>query len=99
MDRHEKEIPRPFMRIQNTCFGFQPVLFAAILFLFIPFSKSFAGPKPQSGPESFLVLTAEKQFNYAETLFFNKDYLTAIHEYKRFIYFFPEDERVASAML
>jgi TolA-binding protein len=44
------------------------------------------------------MITPDKQFNYAENLFSNHDYSTAVMEYKRFIYFFPEDKRVERAM-
>lgn len=45
-----------------------------------------------------VILDADKQFAYAEACFARKDYETAIVEYKRFLHFFSEDERVEKAM-
>ncbi len=86
------------MRIRNICFGSRFIALVALFFLFIPFSKSFAGSQtpPDSNPS--VMITPDKQFNYAENLFSNHDYSTAVMEYKRFVYFFPEDKRVERAM-
>jgi TolA-binding protein len=48
--------------------------------------------------KSSMIINPDKQFNFAEHYFSDKDYLTAVLEYKRFIYFFPEDHRVETAM-
>ena len=64
--------------------------FTMIFALLFPFSQSFAG--------SVLKIDSDKQFSFAEDYFSNKEYFRAIGEYKRFIYFFPEDNRVGTAM-
>ena len=40
-----------------------------------------------------LTITPDKQFQFAEYYYDNRDYKRAIGEYHRFIYFFPEDSR------
>ena len=69
---------------------------------YVLFLSLFLDPLPtpdlKALPQTSLILSADKQFNYAQELFSAKDYLTAVGEYKRFIYFFPKDERVESAM-
>ena len=42
-------------------------------------------------------INADAQFAYAENCFGDKDYMTAVVEYRRFIYFFPGDKRVDMA--
>lgn len=49
----------------------------------------------QAGPT--IELNADKQFQYAETCRQKGDFDTAIHEYKRFVHFFPDDPRTAEA--
>lgn len=44
-----------------------------------------------------LVVDANRQFQFAERLFKQGKYLQAVGEYERFIYFFPEDNRVPRA--
>ncbi len=44
-----------------------------------------------------LVITADMQLEYATKLFNNKDYETAMVEFKRFAHFFPNDERTETA--
>ncbi|MFP4350684.1 MAG: tetratricopeptide repeat protein [Desulfococcaceae bacterium] len=44
-----------------------------------------------------LVVDADRQFQFAEQLFTEKKYSRAIGEYERFIYFFPDDERIPQA--
>ncbi len=70
--------------------GFFLVAFTIIFVLLFPFSQSFA--------ESVLKIDPDKQFGFAENYFSNKEYFRAIGEYKRFIYFFPEDVRVEQAV-
>ena len=48
--------------------------------------------------DSVLTIDADQQFDFAEHYFSNQEYLRAIGEYKRFIYFFPRDSRVEMAM-
>lgn len=45
-----------------------------------------------NGP-SGLFITADMQFDYAQNLFDQKDFTAAQVEFKRFIYFFPQDPR------
>lgn len=61
-----------------------------IFALLFPFSQSFAGP--------VLTINPDKQFDFAQHCFLSEEYFRAIDEYKRFIYFFPEDDRVRTAM-
>jgi len=44
--------------------------------------------------EQALTITSGMQFDYAENLLAKGDYPRAIDEYKRFIHYFPEDDRV-----
>ena len=44
-----------------------------------------------------LVIDSDRQFEYAEHLFDQKEFAGAIVEFKRFIYFFPEDNRIDDA--
>jgi len=60
-----------------------------ILIVFLPFSHSFAGPGFYIDPD--------RQFEYANECFSNQEYFRAVDEYRRFIYFFPEDDRVELA--
>ena len=86
------------MQIRNTPLAYRLFTFIIICTLFIPFSQSFADSGSQGASNSSLILSSDKQFNYAQNLFSAKDYLTAVNEYKRFIYFFPKDKRVELAM-
>jgi tetratricopeptide (TPR) repeat protein len=43
--------------------------------------------------QSGLFITADRQFNYAQALFDQKDFTAAQVEFKRFIHFFPQDPR------
>lgn len=66
------------------------IVFVIIIYnLFIPCLKSYAG--------TTLVIDSDKQFGYAEALFGEGDFENAAREYKRFVYFFPNDERVEQA--
>ncbi|MDL1967208.1 MAG: tetratricopeptide repeat protein [Deltaproteobacteria bacterium] len=49
--------------------------------------KSFA----EFDQKPVLKIDSDTQYNFAEYYFSNKEYFRAIGEYKRFIYFFPED--------
>jgi len=46
-----------------------------------------------------LVIDSDMQYEYARKLFSEKDYQTAMMEYKRFIHFFPESERIDQAQM
>lgn len=55
-------------------------------------------PKPSAiesnlNDQSAILITADMQFNYAMTLFEQKDFTAAQVEFKRFIHFFPQDPR------
>jgi len=86
------------MRIRNTCFVCLFLTFFTIFFLFISFSQSFAGSDSGINLKPSIKISPDKQFDFAEYCFSNKDYLMAVSEYKRFIYFFPEDERIEQVM-
>ncbi|MGB9498418.1 MAG: tetratricopeptide repeat protein [Dissulfuribacterales bacterium] len=61
-----------------------------ILWAIISISPVLADPlNDQSDPS--------QQFEYAEHLFNHKEYSSAVEEFKRFVYFFPDDERVVTA--
>ena len=57
-----------------------------------------AGSNPNPEGLSSLTIDADKQFDFAQHHFTAKAYGMAIIEYQRFIYFFPEDERVTLAL-
>ena len=60
--------------------------YVLILFILVGLShKSFAQEKQ-------LIITLDMQYGYAQKLFNEKDYETAMVEFKRFIYFFPDYE-------
>jgi TolA-binding protein len=86
------------MHIRTPCLTYLFLIFFNLFFLFIPFSDSVAGTEPEPDIKPSIIISPDKQFDFAETYFSNKDYLMAVVEYKRFIYFFPEDERVETAM-
>ena len=86
------------MQIRNTTAVYLLFVIFSTFFLFSTFSQSFAGSGSQPASNPVLILNSDKQFDYAQDLFSAKDYSTAINEYKRFIYFFPKDERVELAM-
>lgn len=60
---------------------------ALVLGLYPPYAQASSGDQPG------LVITADMQFNYAQTLFDQKDFNGAQVEFKRFINFFPQDPR------
>lgn len=62
----------------------------AVLFLFLSIA-------PLQAEDSPLTITPDMQFDYARTLFTEKDYATAIVEFKRFIHFFPNHPKVHTA--
>lgn len=86
------------IRVQNIFFPDYFVTFLLVFFLFSPGSQSYAGPDSQADIKPFLVIDADKQFEFAEHFFSNQEYASAISEYERFIYFFPEDDRIEPAM-
>lgn len=69
--------------------------------LLIPFfmlaSGYAADPAPERTERSHLILTADKQFDLAQHYFTNHEYIWSISEFKRFVYFFPTDDRIVEA--
>jgi|Deesub1362A_J573_1020465.scaffolds.fasta_scaffold00140_7 hypothetical protein len=63
-----------------------------LFILFVILCPPFAGADPQSQAR-------EEQWALAEHLFGSGDYYRAITEYKRFLFYFPEDGRSAAASL
>jgi tetratricopeptide (TPR) repeat protein len=55
------------------------------------------GPAPAMDTRE-LILSPDRQFAYADSLFHEKDYRIAEVELKRFIHFFPQDPRVDEAV-
>ncbi|MGD2030359.1 MAG: tetratricopeptide repeat protein, partial [Desulfobacterales bacterium] len=86
------------MRIRIPFLGYLFFVLFSLFFLFIPFSQSVSASDPDPDIKSSIIINPDKQFDFAETYFSKKEYLLAVGEYKRFIYFFPEDERVERAM-
>jgi len=86
------------MHIRTNCFVCLFAIFFTIFLLFISFSPCLAGSDLEADLKSSIIINPDKQFDFAEYYFSNKDYLMAVAEYKRFIYFFPEDQRVETAM-
>jgi hypothetical protein len=50
------------------------------------------------GHAESLIIDSDKQFQFAELLFNKGDYPRAITEYNRFIHFFPDDDRIGTAL-
>lgn len=69
-----------------------PLIFCLLLCLLMvtPASRVSAG-------QGDILINADIQMKYADDCFAGQDYGTAAAEYKRFMYFFPEDERVPQA--
>jgi tetratricopeptide (TPR) repeat protein len=61
----------------------------------LTFLPSFLGVESIAGSPP--VLDPDSQFEYAQKLFFEGDFFNAAGEYKRFVHFFPDDERVERA--
>ncbi len=86
------------MSIGRNYFVFLWVTVFILFFLFIPAARSFAGSDAEPAFKPVLIIDSDKQFDFAEYYFINKEYLSAADEFKRFIYFFPQDERVEMAL-
>jgi TolA-binding protein len=86
------------MQTRNAHFFYPLLTLFVFFFLSFTVSPSFAGTGIQPSTNPLMILNADKQFKYAQDLFSAQDYLTAAVEYKRFVYFFPKDLRVESAM-
>jgi hypothetical protein len=68
--------------------GFRPALFFIFLLCF-PFNTVLA--------DTEICINADRQFNYAEKCFSEEEYQNAADEYRQFVFFFPNDERVELA--
>jgi tetratricopeptide (TPR) repeat protein len=66
--------------------------------LSLVFFAAFIGPFSTCSAGSALIIEPEKQFQFAESCFSKKEYLRAVGEYERYIYFFPEGDKVSTAM-
>jgi tetratricopeptide (TPR) repeat protein len=86
------------IRVRNIFFAYHFVTFFLVFSLFFPCSQSYAGSDSQADVKPFLIIDANKQFEFAEYFFSNQEYASAISEYERFIYFFPKDDRIEPAM-
>ncbi|MGD9082871.1 MAG: tetratricopeptide repeat protein [Desulfobacterales bacterium] len=86
------------MHIRTNCFVYLSLISFSIFFLFTSFSLCVAGSNPEPDIKSSIIISPDKQFDFAETYFSNKDFLMAVAEYKRFVHFFPGDHRVETAM-
>ncbi len=86
------------MQIRFPHFAYLLFTLFSFMSLFFAVGVSFAGNNTPSSTNPLMILSADKQFQYAQNLFSAKDYLTAAGEYKRFVYFFPKDKRVEFAM-
>lgn len=86
------------MQTRNTHSACLLFALACFISLFFAVSPSFAFSDAPRPTNPLMVLSADKQFQYAQDLFSAKDYSTASGEYKRFVYFFPKDRRVEFAM-
>ncbi len=69
-------------------------LLPVLLFL----SKSIAEAEIIEEPKETLIINSSMQLDLAERFFLNGDYYRAAGEYKKFIFFFPEDKKAEHAM-
>ena len=54
-------------------------------------------PCPSASAGPVLTISPDQQFDFADRYFSRGEYLKAIGEYERFIYFFPKDHRITQA--
>ena len=66
------------IRVRNIFFAGHFVTFFIVFFLFFPCSQSYAGSDSETDIKPFLVIDADKQFEFAEYLFLNQEYLLSI---------------------
>lgn len=85
------------IRVRNRFFADHLITFFLVFSLFFPCSQSYAGSDSEADIKPFLIVDADKQFEFAEYFFSNQEYASAISEYERFIYFFPKDVRIEPA--
>ncbi len=67
----------------------------ALIFISILISVPLVSAEPHL--QLAYQIDPDRQFQFAEKYFLEQDYFNAISEYKRFIYFFPQDGRVGQA--
>jgi outer membrane protein assembly factor BamD (BamD/ComL family) len=58
---------------------------------------SISGSLPCAAEENGLYINADMQYGYAQKCFEERDYSTAMVEFKRFAHFFPKDQRARQA--
>ena len=77
--------------IKTTCHHWKRWIYCVcILIIYSIFSSSAAFA-------TSLIVDADAQYQYAQKLFQQKAYASAISEFRRFIYFFPDDKRTPDA--
>ncbi|MBU0986997.1 MAG: tetratricopeptide repeat protein [Proteobacteria bacterium] len=86
------------MHIRNRLTAYHLASFLLLFFLLAPYSRSFADSGHEPDIKPFMVIDADKQFEFAQHLFSNQKFSGAIAEFQRFIYFFPQDDRIELAM-
>ncbi len=67
-----------------------------VWFLFLPTVPSAAGAMDETSFQGRCI-SSDEQFEFADQYFQKKEYERAAAEYERFVYFFPDDDRVVSA--
>ena len=65
--------------------------------LFITLILVFPCTNALAGDAETLIINADMQYDYAEKLYDSGDYETAVIEFKRAVYFFPQDKRAGQA--
>ena len=86
------------MQIQNYSLTCCFVALLCLFLLLLSFSPSLAESDHETAIQPFMVIDANQQFEFAEHYFSTRHYSRAVDEFKRFIYFFPKDSRVETAM-
>jgi tetratricopeptide (TPR) repeat protein len=77
--------------MQNISPKYQNLLFSQLLPCILLFFYLLFPSHVYAGKE--ILVNPDEQFLYAEDCFVKKDYINAASEFKRFIFFFPKDER------
>ncbi len=86
------------MRITKNYRILHGMTFFIMLILVVPLPRSFAGPNSEAVADGTRCIYADKQFEFAEYCFGKKEFSNAAAEFQRFVYFFPKDERVETAL-
>jgi hypothetical protein len=71
--------------------------FVFFFFFSLLIAVLFCGGIHEVSAQDLIEISADRQLNYANHCFEKMDYTTAAAEYKKFIYFFPDDERIDMA--